>query len=398
MLILASVFIWIIRPASCDTWVILVDTSRYFYNYRHSVNALAMNDMFRKLGVPENQIILLLADYPALNSRNRYPGRMYFQRDRDISVSGPDVEVSSAFVSTASFLEILTQSDRLLSTGTSTGSSLLKSNHESNIVLYMTGHGGDEFMKFNDIDELGAVEFAKAIEEMYHKNMYKNMLIMIDTCQAATLTQYITAPNVVSITSSRQGENSYALQSDSVIGVSTIDRFTAATVKFLSKFYDSRTAAASSSSSSRTDDSYSLMHMYQSYKPQDLHSHAVLHMHNLSKPLSNLKLIEFFPTTTALTKHYFTWKRINPTHVVVGAAVTSKLHCENHQIRGSLFADKENDFAGIVHKLDEIHISDESMMTKSSQWSKIGNYIKKQSNELLFLVAICTLLFFIPFL
>jgi phosphatidylinositol glycan class K len=112
----------------------------------------------------------------------------------------------------------------------------LLTDDRSNILIYMTGHGGDEFLKFNDAEEVGSRDFADAIEQMHRQNRYHEILFMVDTCQASTLHQRILSsyhttvsmyvgvaadalvwttdiysPNVVAIGSSKLGENSYSV-------------------------------------------------------------------------------------------------------------------------------------------------------------------------------------------
>ena len=43
-----------------DNWAVIVDTSRYFFNYRHSSNALAVYDLVRSNGIPDSKIILMV--------------------------------------------------------------------------------------------------------------------------------------------------------------------------------------------------------------------------------------------------------------------------------------------------------------------------------------------------
>src|SRR4051794_23520768 len=75
-----------------------------------------------------------------------------------------------------------------------------------------------------------------AIQQMYLQGRYNELLLMVDTCQAATLhNQLGTVPNVVAIGSSRRGENSYSLTSNEDVGVSVIDRFTYYTLEFFQK-------------------------------------------------------------------------------------------------------------------------------------------------------------------
>ena len=45
----------------------------------------------------------------------------------------------------------------------------LLSDERSNIFVYMTGHGGNEFLKFQDNEEISAFDIADAFGQMYQK-------------------------------------------------------------------------------------------------------------------------------------------------------------------------------------------------------------------------------------
>lgn len=90
----------------------------------------------------------------------------------------------------------------------------------------MTGHGGDEFLKFQDYEEISAVDIADAIEQMWQKKRYHELFFMVDTCQANTLYTKIYSPNVLATGSSGKGQNSYSHGADFDLGVAMIDRFT----------------------------------------------------------------------------------------------------------------------------------------------------------------------------
>lgn len=42
-------------------------------------------------------------------------------------------------------------------------------------------------MKFQDTQELMAQDVADAIQQMYEKGRYRELLLVVETCQAATL-------------------------------------------------------------------------------------------------------------------------------------------------------------------------------------------------------------------
>lgn len=97
----------------------------------------------------------------------------------------------------------------------------------SNVFIYMTGHGGNEFLKFQDNEEVSAFDIADAVEQMWEKrrsaqrpsfsegnswsNRYNRLFYMIDTCQANSMYSKFYSPNIISTGSSMVGENSYSV-------------------------------------------------------------------------------------------------------------------------------------------------------------------------------------------
>ena len=94
----------------------------------------------------------------------------------------------------------------------------------------MTGHGGNEFLKFQDNEEISAHDIADAFEQMYQKkrsvsyfpsntlltrlfllsNRYNEIFFMIDTCQANTMYTKFYSPNILATGSSMLDESSYS--------------------------------------------------------------------------------------------------------------------------------------------------------------------------------------------
>jgi GPI-anchor transamidase subunit K len=89
-------------------------------------------------------------------------------------------------------------------------SKLLRTDASSNVLLYMSGHGGDGFLKFQDAEEICSQDIADAFADMHLKKRYNELLLVVDTCQAGSLFNAISAPNVLCLGSSALGENSYA--------------------------------------------------------------------------------------------------------------------------------------------------------------------------------------------
>lgn len=78
----------------------------------------------------------------------------------------------------------------------------------------MTGHGGDEFLKFQDAEEISAYDLADSFKQMSEKKRYNEILFMIDTCQANTMYSKINSTNILATGSSKLDESSYSVSVD----------------------------------------------------------------------------------------------------------------------------------------------------------------------------------------
>ncbi|KAK4364033.1 hypothetical protein RND71_015391 [Anisodus tanguticus] len=261
-----------------NNWAVLVCTSRFWFNYRHMANTLSLYRTVKRLGIPDERIILMLADDMACNARNKYPAQVFNNENHRLNLYGDNVEVDyrGYEVTVENFLRVLTgrhetavpRSKRLLS------------DEGSHILLYMTGHGGDEFLKFQDSEELQSRDLADAVKQMKEKRRFKELLIMVDTCQAATLFSQLQSPGVLAIGSSMKGENSYSHHLDADVGVSVIDRFTFYTLAFFERV--------------NMYDNASLGSLFSSYHPNTLMSTAYYRTDLYSRRLEEVPVTNFF--------------------------------------------------------------------------------------------------------
>jgi len=216
-----------------NNWAVLVDTSRFWFNYRHVANVLSMYRSVKRLGIPDSQIILMVADDMACNPRNPRPATVFNNANQNINVYGDDVEVDyrGYEVTVENLVRLLT--GRL--PANTPRSKRLLTDAGSNILIYMTGHGGDGFLKFQDSEEITNIELADAFEQMWVKRRYNEIFFMIDTCQAASMFQKFYSPNVLAVASSLVGEDSLSHHVDPSIGVYIIDRYTYYALEFLER-------------------------------------------------------------------------------------------------------------------------------------------------------------------
>uniref|UniRef100_A0A8B9F7K3 GPI-anchor transamidase n=1 Tax=Amazona collaria TaxID=241587 RepID=A0A8B9F7K3_9PSIT len=223
------------RSGHTNNWAVLVCTSRFWFNYRHVANTLSVYRSVKRLGIPDSHIVLMLADDMACNPRNPKPATVFSHKNMELNVYGDDVEVDyrSYEVTVENFLRVLTgrippstpRSKRLLS------------DDRSNILIYMTGHGGNGFLKFQDSEEITNVELADAFEQMWQKRRYNELLFIIDTCQGASMYERFYSPNIMALASSQVGEDSLSHQPDLAIGVHLMDRYTFYVLEFLEEIH-----------------------------------------------------------------------------------------------------------------------------------------------------------------
>ncbi|KAG2200160.1 hypothetical protein INT47_012441, partial [Mucor saturninus] len=255
-----------------------VCTSRFWFNYRHVANTLSMYRTVKRLGIPDSNIILMLADDVSCNPRNKYPATVYNNANRLLDLYGDNVEVDyrGYEVTVENFIRMLTGR---VSPDTPRSKRLL-SDDRSNILVYMTGHGGDEFLKFQDAEEISAYDLADSFKQMSEKKRYNEILFMIDTCQANTMYSKINSTNILATGSSKLDESSYSHHTDYDIGVAVIDSFTYYNLEFLEKV-------------DQTSDK-TLQELFDTYDPVKIASHPGIRSDLFNRPLDKVKVTDFF--------------------------------------------------------------------------------------------------------
>lgn len=199
---------------------VILSSSRFWFNYRHAINALSIYNLIKKNGIPDENIILMLADEFPVNPRNPLKNRMYDSSSRSASLidSQTQIDYRGDDVTVENLRRVLLGKQ----SGTK-GRRVLHTDANSNVLLYWTGHGGDSFFKFQDVEEITSMDLKLILQQM----QFNSLLFLADTCQAFTLgNQLADIPNVYMIGSSLKNENSYAHHVDSDLGLSVVERYT----------------------------------------------------------------------------------------------------------------------------------------------------------------------------
>lgn len=309
-----------------NNWAVLVSTSRFWFNYRHMANVLSMYRTVKRLGIPDSQIILMLSDDIACNPRNAFPGTVFNNQDQGFDLYGNLIEVDyrGYEVTVENFVRLLTdrwdenhpRSKRLLT------------DENSNIFIYLTGHGGNEFLKFQDAEEIGSYDIADAFEQMHEKKRYNEIFFMIDTCQANSMYERFYSPNILAVGSSKVDESSYSHHSDLDIGVAVIDRFTYYTLDFLEKIDKNSTATMDK--------------LFDEYTFENIHSTPGIRTDLFKRDVNDVLLTDFFG---------------NVQNVVVDEVEDDILYTANYDENGNFLSRENKNKSNILHRVKRVDFS-----------------------------------------
>ena len=204
---------------------VILSSSRFWFNYRHAVNALSIYNLVKQNGIPDENIILMLADEFPTNPRNPLKNQMYDGGSKRISLidSETQIDYRGDDVTVENLRNVLLGRSAVTASTGSSSRRVLHTDANSNVLLYWTGHGGDSFFKFQDVEEITSTDLKHILQHM----QFNSLLFLADTCQAFTLgNQLADVPYVYMIGSSLKNENSYAHHSDADLGLSVIERYT----------------------------------------------------------------------------------------------------------------------------------------------------------------------------
>ena len=101
----------------------------------------------------------------------------------------------------------------------------LNSNKNSKIIIIITSHGGENFIKVRNFLVILSDELNRTLNEMYIKGKYKELLFVLDTCEGYSLYDHVEVPNIYFISSSAIGQKASSYSYDENLMGPTVDKF-----------------------------------------------------------------------------------------------------------------------------------------------------------------------------
>jgi len=124
---------------------VLLSSSKFFFNYRHTGNTLIVYDHLKRMGITDDHIILMLPDNHACNARNNFPATLFYETSDRLNLYCPDIEIDykAEDLTYEAILNLVRgRYERLYP-----ASRKLQGNERTKIFIYMNGHGGENFFK-----------------------------------------------------------------------------------------------------------------------------------------------------------------------------------------------------------------------------------------------------------
>lgn len=200
---------------SADHWAVIAAGSSGFGNYRHQADACHAYQIVKANGVPEENIIMMMADDVANSGSNPFPGKLYNHPtnagDPVVDVySGCNIDYSGSDVTAELFLNVLTgKSSEVQGLG---NGKVLKSTAEDNVFVYFVDHGGAGLICFPSGPYLYADQLNDALKTMHSQNMYKKMVFYLEACESGSMFDgsLDSSLNIYATTAANGEESSYA--------------------------------------------------------------------------------------------------------------------------------------------------------------------------------------------
>jgi ABC-type branched-subunit amino acid transport system substrate-binding protein len=176
---------WTPAAERADTWALIASLSSGWSNYRHQADALRQYQLLKAGGVPDDHIVLLMADDLAASPTNKLPGTVRNQP------GGVDLYAGAAidYRLTLSADELM---GVLLGRTSQRTPQVLKTTATSNLYVYLVGHGGPAGMPMaattveGGLEEEGDILTPKHLREalctLQSEGRMRRALVVIESC------------------------------------------------------------------------------------------------------------------------------------------------------------------------------------------------------------------------
>ncbi|THD22189.1 Legumain [Fasciola hepatica] len=204
-------------------WVVLVAGSNGWSNYRHQADICHAYQLLRGNGIPPENIITMIYDDVANNTKNPFPGKVFNDYQHTDVYAGVKIDYRGENVTPDMFLRAL-NGDRKLK---ESGFKVVESGPEDNVFVFFSGRKAPNLIAFPH-GELHAKQLNETLANMHSERRYKNLVVYIEASNSGSLFHQIISRKVRvwALTSTKPTESSCAtFCNDPVINTCLADDF-----------------------------------------------------------------------------------------------------------------------------------------------------------------------------
>jgi len=207
-------------------WAILIAGSRSWSNYRHQADVCHAYHIVHNVGgIPEDNIIVMMADDIAYNDENPYPGNIINVPNGENVYLGVPKDYTGEDVNKNTLKNVLLGESG--SNASHNSQKVLRSTEEDNVFIYYSDHGAKGLILMPYGDPLYADELGWLLQEMRIRKMFKNLVFYLEACESGSMFDGFLPKDmgIYAMTASAADEPSFAYFWDSDRRVYLADEF-----------------------------------------------------------------------------------------------------------------------------------------------------------------------------
>jgi ABC-type branched-subunit amino acid transport system substrate-binding protein len=204
-------------------WAVVIGTSDTWANYRHQADALAMYQLLKRHGYPDDHIILIIEDNLAYDSHNLYPGVIRVRPDGENVYVDVDVDYHISDITIDDLKQIMLgqASDRL--------PQVIQPTAHDNVIVFWCGHGNYDKLAWGSDHVIYGSDVREILDAMNEAGNYRKILFSMDACYSGSIGEACTGvPGALFISAANANESSKADMKDSEMGIWLSNGFTRA--------------------------------------------------------------------------------------------------------------------------------------------------------------------------
>lgn len=204
-------------PQLDDQWALLIAASKGWENYRFQADVLAIYQILKQHGYPDDHIVLVCEDDLAYNGKNTEQGIIRVSETGENLYNASVIDYKLRDLSPDDIGDILQgkRSERL--------PHVIEAGSDDNVFVFWSGHGMVGSMDFGSQKSVSYQQMKKMLADTPHRKL----LFAIEACYSGGLGEYCTGlPGTLFVTASSPYETSHADVWSKTIGVFRSNGFT----------------------------------------------------------------------------------------------------------------------------------------------------------------------------